>query len=164
MTPEPETKEQRKERRIAESRAITALPTAGERKAARRKRIEVMRGAMFLTLRVKVKDGDVTAYPLGSRRLGSLEGASAEVTDGSRSHRVAGAAAGLVLVGPVGLLAGLATKNKATAFVIFADGTYRETKLDGNAAVRKAQAEAVRFNLLVGTAAGGEPDDGAPPG
>ena len=48
---------------------------------------------------------------------------------------------------PVGL-AGLATKTKATAFVIFADGTYHETALNDNAAVRAAQAEAVKFNLM----------------
>jgi putative oligomerization/nucleic acid binding protein len=52
---------------------------------------------------------------------------------------------------PVGF-AGLATKTKAAAFVIFADGTYHETELNGNAAVRAAQAEAVKFNLMAGTA------------
>jgi len=51
---------------------------------------------------------------------------------------------------PVGL-AGLATKTKATAFVIFADGVYHETALNDNAAVRAAQAEAVKFNLMTGT-------------
>lgn len=50
-------------------------------------------------------------------------------------------------------LAGLATKTRATAFVIFADGSYHENTLDGNAAVRAAQAEAVKFNLLAGPAA-----------
>lgn len=161
MSPEPETRQERKERRIAESRAIMALPTAAGRKAARRARIQDITGVTFATLRVKVKDGEVLAYPLGSRRLGPLAGSSAEVTDGTRVHRVAGAAAGAVLLGAPGLLAGLATKSKATAFVIFAGGTCRETKLDGNAAVRKAQAEAVRFNLLAGHAEEGVPDDGA---
>jgi putative oligomerization/nucleic acid binding protein len=50
-------------------------------------------------------------------------------------------------------LAGLATKTKAAAFVIFADGKYHETALNGNAAVRAAQAEAIKFNLMAGTAA-----------
>lgn len=53
---------------------------------------------------------------------------------------------------PVGL-AGLATKTKAAAFVIFADGKFRETELNGNAAVRAAQAEAVKFNLMAATPA-----------
>jgi Short C-terminal domain len=53
---------------------------------------------------------------------------------------------------PVGLT-GLATKTRATAFVIFAGGTYHETALDGNAAVRAAQAEAVKFNLMAGAPA-----------
>jgi hypothetical protein len=50
---------------------------------------------------------------------------------------------------PVGF-AGPATETKATAFVIFADGTYHEARLDGNAAVRAAQAE---FNLVAGACA-----------
>lgn len=37
--------------------------------------------------------------------------------------------------------------------MIFADGTYHEAGLDGNAAVRAAQAEAVRFNLMAGAPA-----------
>ena len=37
---------------------------------------------------------------------------------------------------PVGL-AGLATKTRATAFVIFPDGSYHERALDGNKAVRR---------------------------
>jgi hypothetical protein len=37
------------------------------------------------------------------------------------------------------------------AFVIFADGMYHETALNGNAAVRAAQAEVVKFNLMAGT-------------
>jgi len=45
---------------------------------------------------------------------------------------------------PLGL-AGLATKTKAAAFVIFADWTYLETALNDTSAVREAQAEAVKF-------------------
>jgi hypothetical protein len=37
--------------------------------------------------------------------------------------------------------------------VIFADGTYHETTLNGNAVVRAAQAEAVKFNLMAGASA-----------
>jgi hypothetical protein len=53
---------------------------------------------------------------------------------------------------PVGL-AGLATKTKAVAFVIFTDGKYHETELNSNAAVRDAQAQAVKFNLLAASLA-----------
>lgn len=159
MTAEPETREERRERRAANNAAMRAMPLA-ERKAARRGRVEEIRGVTFLALKVRVKDGAVSVYPFGSRRLGQLAGASAEVTDGARSHRIAGAAAGAAILGPAGLLAGLATKSKASAFVVFADGTFHETKLDGNAAVRKAQAEAVRFNLLAKSAEAGEDDDG----
>ena len=35
--------------------------------------------------------------------------------------------------------------------MIFADGKYHETALNGNAAVRAAQAEAVKPNLMAGT-------------
>ena len=51
------------------------------------------------------------------------------------------AASGAVLLGPVGLLPGLSKKSTANAFVVFADATFRERKLDGNAVVRRAQAE-----------------------
>ena len=48
--------------------------------------------------------------------------------------------------------AGSATKTNAAAFVIFADGTFHETALNGKTS-GAAQAEAVKFNLMAGTAA-----------
>jgi hypothetical protein len=82
--------------------------------------------------------------PVGAAALGPLAGAEARLTDGSQAW-----SPGRAIFLPVGL-AGLATKTKAAAFVIFADGKYHETALNGNAAVRTAQAEAVKFNLIAG--------------
>lgn len=100
--------------------------------------------AVFPALGVQVRGEFVEEYaaPLGSLPLGSLVGAEARLTDGSQAW-----SPGRAIFLPVGL-AGLATKTKAAAFVIFADGKYRETALDGNAAVRDAQAQAVKFNLM----------------
>lgn len=103
--------------------------------------------AIFPTLGVQVREQTVEIYaaPLGVGALGPLAGAEARLTDGSQAWSPARA-----LFLPVGL-AGLATNTKAAAFVIFADRTYHETALNGNAAVRAAQAEAVKFNLMAGT-------------
>jgi Short C-terminal domain len=100
--------------------------------------------AVFPALGVQVRGAVVEGYgtPPGGAALGSLAGAEARLTDGSQAW-----SPGRALFMPVGL-AGLATKTKAVAFVIFADGKYHETQLNGNAAVREAQAQAVKFNLL----------------
>jgi hypothetical protein len=100
--------------------------------------------AVFPVLRVQVRGDNVETYSVGSNVLGPLAGAEARLTDGSQAW-----SPGRAMFLPIGLT-GLATKTKATAFVIFADGTYVETVLDGNAAVREAQAESVRFNLMAG--------------
>lgn len=115
----------------------------------------------FARLGVQVKDGQVSTFGgLVRRDYGPLAGAQAVVTNGANVHRVkAGLAAGAIL-GPVGLLTALPKKAKATALVVFADGTVHERKLDGNAAVRAAQAEAVRFNAL---AANAPPAETVPP-
>lgn len=104
--------------------------------------------AVFPALGVQARGDAVETYgaPLGAAALGRLAGAEARLTDGAQAWSP-GRAAFL----PVGLAA-LATKTKAAAFVIFADGKYIETALNGNAAVRDAQAEAVRFNLMAGAA------------
>ena len=57
---------------------------------------------------------------------------------------------------PIGM-AGLATKTRATAFVIFPDGSYHERALDGNKAVGAAQSEALKFNLLASPPAAQQP-------
>lgn len=101
----------------------------------------------FPALDVQIRGDQVETYPgaAGVTALGSLAGAEARLTDGSQAWSP-GRAAFMPLA-----LAGLATKTKAAAFVIFADGAYHEAPLDGNAAVRKAQAEAIRFNVMAGT-------------
>ena len=103
--------------------------------------------AIFPALGVQVRGESVESYaaPFGAPALGPLAGAEARLTDGSQAW-----SPGRAMFLPVGL-AGLATKTKAAAFVIFADGKYHETALNGNAAVRAAQAEAVKFNLMAGT-------------
>lgn len=82
--------------------------------------------ATFPALGVQVRGGAVEAYaaPLGARALGPLAGAEARLTDGSQAW-----SPGRAMFMPVGLT-GLATKTKATAFVIFAGGTYHETPLN----------------------------------
>jgi hypothetical protein len=100
--------------------------------------------AVFPALGVQVRGEVVEGYaaPSGAAALGSLAGSEARLTDGSQAW-----SPGRAIFLPVGL-AGLATKTKAAAFVIFADGKYHETALDGNAAIRAAQAEAIKFNLM----------------
>jgi hypothetical protein len=102
-------------------------------------------------LGVRIEDDQVSTLPglMKSRRLGPLRGAHAEVTAGTRHHRIGAATvAGVALAPGVGLLVGLAKKSKATAFVVFADGTLHERKLDGASMISSAQRDAVRFNAL----------------
>jgi hypothetical protein len=105
--------------------------------------------AVFPALGVQVRGEAVETYaaPFGGGALGALAGAEARLTDGSQAW-----SPGRAMFLPVGLAA-LATKTKADAFVIFADGAYHQAPLNDNAAVRAAQAEAVKFNLLAGTRA-----------
>jgi hypothetical protein len=105
--------------------------------------------AIFPALGVQVRGDAIEPYaaPLGAGALGPLAGAEARLTDGSQAW-----SPGRAMFLPIGL-AGLATKTKAAAFVIFADGKYHETALNGNAAVRAAQAEAIKFNLMASAAA-----------
>jgi Short C-terminal domain len=102
---------------------------------------------IFPALGVQVRGEAVESYaaPFCAAALGALAGAQARLTDGSQAW-----SPGRAMFLPLAL-AGLATKTKAAAFVIFADGTYHETALNGNTAVRAAQAEAVKFNLMAGT-------------
>jgi hypothetical protein len=82
--------------------------------------------AVFPALGVQVRGKVVEGYaaPSGAAALGSLAGSEARLTDGSQAW-----SPGRAIFLPVGL-AGLATKTKAAAFVIFADGKYHETALD----------------------------------
>jgi hypothetical protein len=79
-----------------------------------------------------------------SRLLGPLRGAEAAVSGGSQAW-----SPGRAVFLPIGL-AGMATKAKAHAVIVFAAGTVHTTKLNGNSAVRDAQLEAVRFNAAAG--------------
>ena len=101
-------------------------------------------------LGVRIEDDQVSTLPglAKSRRLGPLEGAHAEVTAGTRRHRIGAAAVAAPLSLGAGLLIGLTKKSKATAFVVFADGTVHERKLDGASMISSAQRDAVRFNAL----------------
>ncbi len=86
------------------------------------------------------------------KRLGALAGAHAELTDGTRPHRVGAALVTAPLSLGAGLLIGLTRKSKASAFVVFADGTVHERKLDGKSAISAAQRDAVKFNALTNAA------------
>jgi hypothetical protein len=101
-------------------------------------------------LGVRIEDDQVSTLPglVKSRRLGPLKGAHAEVTAGTRRHRIGAAAVAAPLSLGAGLLIGLTKKSKATAFVVFADGTVHERKLDGASMISSAQRDVVRFNAL----------------
>lgn len=103
-------------------------------------------------LGVQVVGGGVWAAGRGGRFLGPLAGSRAELTDGTRPHRI-GAAVALApfTLGGSALIA-LTRKNKASAFVVFTDGSVHERKLDGKSAIGGAQRDAVKFNALAGAA------------
>ena len=92
-------------------------------------------------------NGTVVAI-VKSRPLGPLTGAHAEVTAGTRHHRIGAAAVAAPLSPGAGLLLGFTEKSKASAFVVLADGTVHERKLDGASMISSAQRDAVRFNAL----------------
>jgi Short C-terminal domain len=112
---------------------------------------------VFRALGVQVLAAEGTVYTIGyssavtktdaSRLLGQLAGAQAVVTDGAQAW-----SPGRAMFLPIGL-AGLATKTKADAVVVFADGTVHTVTLDGNNVVREAQKQAVQFNALAGASA-----------
>ena len=109
--------------------------------------------AVFPVLGVQVRgdivESHVPGYP--PQMLGPLAGAQAQLTDGHQAW-----SPGRAMFLPIGL-AGLATKTRATAFVIFPDGSYHERALNGNKAVGAAQSEALKFNLLASPAAAQQP-------
>lgn len=139
-------------------------------RAARVAATTVLRG-----LGVAVRDGHVFRAEVGvmtgrdqGRPLGDLAGAHAEVTGGRAGHRRSGharmvdAVAASALLGPAGLLAAVSRRGtRGTAFVVFADGTVHERQASGGPGLRRAQADAVRFNALA--AASRPPTAGAAP-
>lgn len=93
-------------------------------------------------------------YPTFSQAaIGTVEGARAELTDPTKAQMIgAGLASGVAfgaLLGPVALAPALLRKSKAAAFVVCANGRFDEKKLDGTMAIRLAQSDAVKFNVLV---------------
>lgn len=109
--------------------------------------------AVFPALGVQVRGDIVESHVPGYRPrvLGPLAGAQAQLTDGHQAW-----SPGRAVFLPIAM-AGLATKTRATAFVIFPDGTYHERALDGNKAVGAAQGEALKFNLLASPPAAQQP-------
>lgn len=109
--------------------------------------------AVFPVLGVQVRGGTVESHAFGhrARALGLLAGAQAQLTDGHQAW-----SPGRAMFLPIGMT-GLATKTRATAFVIFPDGSYHERALDGNKAVGIAQSEALKFNLLANPPAAQQP-------
>ena len=112
---------------------------------------------VFRSLDVQVLSGVGKVYTIGydnpgtktntSRLLGPLAGAQAVITDGSQAW-----SPGRAMFLPIALT-GLATKTKADAVVVFADGTVRTVALNGNNAVREGQKQAVQFNALAAASA-----------
>ena len=96
-------------------------------------------GAVFPSLGVQVRGDTVESHLPGYRPrvLGPLAGAQAQLTDRHQAW-----SPGRAMLLPIGM-AGLATRTRATAFVIFPDGRYHEHALDGNKAVETAQIEAL---------------------
>lgn len=109
--------------------------------------------AVFPALGVQVRGDTVETHLPGyrARALGPLADAQAQLTDGHQAW-----SPGRAMFLPIGM-AGLATKTRATAFVIFPDGSYHERALDSNKAVGAAQSEALKFNLLASPPAARQP-------
>jgi hypothetical protein len=105
----------------------------------------------FSYLGVLVRDGQILRDgSFRARRIGALAGARAEITDGTRPHRIGAALAAAPLSLGAGLLIGLTRAAKASAFVVFADGSVHEHKLNGARMIQGAQRDVVKFNALAG--------------
>jgi hypothetical protein len=134
----------------------------GERWATRR-----ASNPTYVGLGVRVRDGQVHRYPaFGQPVIGPLAGARAEITDPTKAQMIrAGVLSGVTLgaiIGPLALAPGVLRKSKAVAFVICSNGKLHEKKLDGTAAIRAAQRDAVRFNTLAGGAEALTPEPARP--
>lgn len=132
-------------------------PEVRSERAGRVAATTVLRG-----LGVAVRDGHVFRADVGvmtgrdqGRPLGDLAGAHAEVIGGRSGHRRSGhartvdAVAATALLGPAGMLAAISRRGtRGSAFVVFAEGTVHEWQVSDEQALRRAQADAVRFNAL----------------
>jgi hypothetical protein len=102
----------------------------------------------FTSMRSSVYDKRVAS---SDEPIGPVAGARAEVVQGPGTHRVGtGIALGITVLPVVGLAAALTKKSRATAFIVTANGTVHEQPLQGSKDIARAQAEAVRFNVLAG--------------
>jgi len=92
--------------------------------------------------------------PAQMKLLGPLAGAHAEVVSGkvgkrrSGGDRVGDAVALTIVLGPVGLLAGISRGGTGLAVVTFPDGSIREKRFTDKASLAKAQAQAAQFNTI----------------
>lgn len=141
---------------VREQQAVRAARIAERERQAQVYEAFVSAGGsrVFQSLGVQILASDGKVYTIGdhsaarkidtSRLLGPLAGAQAMVTDGSQAW-----SPGRAMFLPIALT-GLATKMKADAAVVFADGTVYTAALDGNNAVREAQKQVVQFNALAG--------------
>jgi hypothetical protein len=107
----------------------------------------------FEALGVQVMDnGDIhtfNGFAGNGRRLGPAAGAIVEIGVERRRHRVGGAAASTLVLGPIGLLGAAGKKAKASAFVTLADGTFHEHKLSGNGEVSRGHRQAAAFQAAI---------------
>jgi len=156
-------------RKIQERLAAHATQMAEKERRAQLYETFVSAGPVttYRALGVQVLAGVGRVYTIGShdavtktntsRLLGSLAGTEAMVTDGSQAW-----SPGRAMFLPIGL-AGLATKTKADAAVVFPDGTVHTVALDGNNVVREAQKQVVQFNALAGASAPTATETGSDP-
>ncbi len=126
-----------------QAQAYEAFAAAGDATVFRALGVQVMAEGSVYTIGYNIAAQKINT----SRLLGPLPGAQAVVTDGAQAW-----SPGRAMFLPVGL-AGLATKTKADAVIVFADGTFHSVALDGNNVVREAQKQAVQFNALAGASA-----------
>jgi hypothetical protein len=107
----------------------------------------------FEALGVQIMDnGDIhtfNGFGGNGRRLGPAAGTIVEIGAERRRHRVGGAAASSLVLGPIGLLGAAGKKAKASAFVTLADGTFHEHKLSGNGEVSRGHRQAAAFHAAI---------------
>ena len=127
-----------------QDRVHQAFAAAGDVTVFRTLGVQALAGANIV---YTIGSGRAAAKSSTSRLLGSLPGAQAVVTDGAQAW-----SPGRAMFLPIGL-AVLATKTKADAVVVFADGTVHSVALDGNNTVREAQRDAAQFDPLAGVSA-----------
>lgn len=84
-----------------------------------------------------VVDGDQVKS--GGQVIGPLAGARAEITDPTSRH---------TMTRIVTVAGAMTKKTKAVVVVTCASGAYRQSVVDGAAAVRRAQAWVIRFNAI----------------